>query len=417
MELLKYNRHWEKGYRYPYPKKRDVFDVLIKAVDKRQIVELVGMRRTGKTTLLFQVINHLIDRGVDPFHIWYFTFDYERMSIDELIHNFSIKTGVDFKKERVYIFLDEIQKLPNFQSQIKVYYDIYPEVKFFLSGSTSLFIRKKSQESLAGRSIYFYLPPLNFKEFLRFKERDNLLERPSIFESEIEKEFEVFLESQFIESVFMKDKEERRNYFVSIIRKVIFEDIPSIFSVENPEVLWQIVKIVAQKPGLILDYQSLSREIGISSKTLSSYLFYLEEAFLLKRVYNFSRNLITSERKAKKFYLSSPSFVACISDFVEKGSLAENLVVSLNDYRFFWRDPYGHEVDFVDVKGEEIVPVEVKYKEVSNKELKNLVLFSRRFKSKRALLFTKTVEERTERLNGILIEVKPIYFIFNSSTC
>lgn len=134
--LLKYNRHWEKGVHYSYPKKREVFPTLIDYLDEKQIIELVGLRRVGKTTLLFQIINHLIDRHVNPLSILYFTFDEETPSIDELLTSYSYQTQLDLKKEKVYIFLDEIQKLPHFQNQLKVYYDLYPNLKFFISGST-----------------------------------------------------------------------------------------------------------------------------------------------------------------------------------------------------------------------------------------------------------------------------------------
>ncbi|OIN98035.1 hypothetical protein AUJ66_01680 [Candidatus Desantisbacteria bacterium CG1_02_38_46] len=412
MVLLKYNRHWEKGFKYPYTRKREIFNELLKHIEERQIVEVVGLRRTGKTTLLFQIINYLLEKGANPFSLCYFTFDEEMSTIDGLLETFSHQTQMDFKNEKVYIFLDEIQKLTDFQNQLKIYYDLYPNLKFFISGSTSLFIKKKTQESLAGRIISFFLPPLNFKEYLHFKEKEEILEKLSVFGQEIEKEFEMFLESQFIETINMKESAARKEYLISVIRKIIFEDIPRNFSVSNPEILWRIVQIVGQNPGITIDYQGLSREIGISNKTLSAYFFYLAESFLMKKIFNFSRNLLTSEKKLKKFYLASPSFSAAISDFIERGKLVENFVISLKDYRFFWRDAYKHEVDFISVEDKKIIPVEVKYKEkVSEKELKNLFIFSKRFKPLKIILLSKILEESRIKLKNIEIDQKPIYFI------
>jgi hypothetical protein len=410
--LLKYNRHWEKTFNYPFPKKREIFALLLKSLEKRQIVELIGLRRTGKTTLLFQIINYLLARHTNPFSIWYFTFDEEKIKLTELFQNFSRQTQSDFKKEKIYIFLDEIQKLPDFQNQLKVYYDLYPNLKFFISGSTSLFIKKKTQESLVGRIISFSLSPLNFSEYLYFKEKTEILRKPLVFKNEIEKEFEIFLESQFIESILIKETNERKDYFISIMKKIIFEDIPQIFPVENPEILWRILKIVAQNPGILIDYQGFSKEVGISNKTLSAYFFYLEEAFLVKKIYNFSRNLITSEKKLKKFYLVSPSFSWALTDFMDKGKLAENFVLSLKNYKFFWRDPYKHEIDFVEVENKGIIPVEVKYKEdIREKELRNFLFFSKRFKQKKAILLKKTLEEKKIKIKNLEIKETPIYFI------
>ena len=412
INLFKYNPHWEKQYRYPYSKTRQIFEKLKNTISKRQIVEIVGLRRTGKTTLLFQIINHLLEKKINPFSLFYFTFDEEKINLDDLFQLFSLQTQINLKKERVFIFLDEIQKLPNFQNQLKVYYDIYPNLKFFISGSTSLFVKKKSQESLAGRIIEFYLPPLNFKEYLYFKDKEEILEKPLVFEREIEKEFEVFLKSQFIESVFLKEISEKKEYFISIIKKIVFEDIPQIFPVEHPEVLWQIVKIIGQNPGILIDYQNLSKEIGISNKTLSSYLFYLEEAFLVKKIYNFSRNLITSEKKLKKFYLTSPSLSLAFSDFIEKGKLVENLLISLKNYKFFWRDAYQHEIDFINIENKKIIPIEVKYKkEIDKKDLKSLVIFSKKYQTKRAIIFWKNIVASKEKIRDLKIEKLPVYFI------
>ena len=132
----------------------------------------------------------------------------------------------------------------------------------------------------------------------------------------------------------------------------------------------------------------------------------------MKKIFNFSRNLLTSEKKLKKFYLASPSFSAAISDFIERGKLVENFVISLKDYRFFWRDAYKHEVDFISVEDKKIIPVEVKYKEkVSEKELKNLFIFSKRFKPLKIILLSKILEESRIKLKNIEIDQKPIYFI------
>ena len=394
INLLKYNRHWEKGFRYSIVKKRELFDVLKNSLYKKQIVEVSGLRRTGKTYLFFQLMDFLLENGVNPFAIWYFTFDEDKIKLDSLFENFIKQSQIDFKKQKVYIFLDEIQKLDNFQSQLKVYYDLYSNAKFFISGSTSLFVRKKIQESLAGRIASFFLPPLNFKEYLHFKEKEEILKRPSAFKNEIEREFEIFLESQLIESIIVQDLSEKKQYFLTIIKKIVFEDIPQVFPVDNPEILWAIVKIIGQHPGMIINLQDLSKEIGISNKTLSNYLFYLEESFLIRKVYNFSRNLLTSEKKLKRYYLASPSFSAAISDFNDKGKLAENFLISLKDYRFFWRDVYKHEVDFIEIKDGKIIPIEVKYKNiVTEKDFNNLILFSKKFKIK-----------------GIKIKTMPLFF-------
>ncbi|MBM3209123.1 ATP-binding protein [Candidatus Shapirobacteria bacterium] len=410
LDLLKYNQHWQEGFTYPYPKKRKLFGNLVSFLNKRQILEITGLRRVGKTVLLFQLINHLLQKGSDRFRLWYFTFDEQAPSLDDLLAAFSRQTEVDYRKEKVFLFLDEIQKLPNFQNQVKVCYDLYPNIKFFLSGSCSLFLKKKRQESLAGRIFSFFLPPPDFEEYLFFKEKSQILSRPLLFQSEIEKEFEIFLRSQFIESINFAKPGEKKEYFISIIKKIIFEDIPGVFPVDSPPTLWQIAKILAQHPGMLVNYQNLASDLGVSNKTISLYLYYLEEAFLVRKIYNFSRNLLTSEKKLKKYYLASPSFSSSLADFSETALLAENLVAAYKNINFFWRDIYKNEVDFIRVEDNSITPIEVKYKdEVEAAELKNLFRFLEKTKTSRGLVFSKELKERQVAKGGLKIFLKPIY--------
>lgn len=390
LNLLKYNRHWEKDYFYPYPKTRSLFKKIIHSLSNKFIVELVGLRRVGKSTLLFQIINYLIkEKKINPYNIFYFTFDEKQLNIEELLNLYLVQTQIDYKKEKIFVFLDEIQKLDNFQNQIKVYFDLYPNIKFFISGSTSLFIRKKTQESLAGRIISYLLKPLSFLEYLDFKDKIELFNKPLIYKKDLENEFEIFLTSQFIESIYLSKTEDRKEYFQSIIKKIIYEDLPGFFSFDNPKILFSIVEYLAQYPGSIVNFINLSQDLKISNKTLSLYFSYLEDSFLIKKFYNFSKNLISSEKRLKKYYLASPSFSFSLVDFINKGSLFENYFASQTSSSYFWRDVYKNEVDFIEVdEKKDIVPVEVKYKkEINLNDIKNLLLFMKKYKIKKGKVY------------------------------
>ena len=409
--MRKFNRHWVLGFKYPYPVKRGIFKELKESISSRFIVQIIGLRRTGKTVLMLQLINSLIEDGVDPLKILYFTFDEEITKLDDLLNEFDKIT--DLRKNKVYVFLDEIQKLPNFESQIKIYYDIYPNIKFFISGSTSLFLKKKSRESLVGRVKSFFVGPLTFKEYLIFLRKDYILDNPTAFFPDIRKEFEKYIFSQFIEAIFINSVEEKKEYYKSILKKITFEDIPLIFPVDYPELLHRIVKIVGSRPGILVDYKSLANDLNISNKTLSSYIQYLTESFLVRKVYNFSPNLLTSEKKLKKFYLASPSLSWAVGDTLDMGSLVENTVLSVKNFKYFWRDAYKHEVDFVDVKEEEkkIIPVEVKYKDnIKPADLKGLKSFAKKFGISKGVILAKMREVEIIHLDGLEIVVKPVFF-------
>ncbi|MCD6570735.1 MAG: ATP-binding protein [Deltaproteobacteria bacterium] len=408
--LEKYNFHWRSNFFYNFPKHRNLFQYLIQSVDKRQIVSVSGLRRTGKTTLLKQLIDYLISiRKVAREDIIFFSFDENQVSIEDVIAEYEARAGKELLgiKTRLYVFLDGIQKLDNWQNQIKYYYDQYDNIKFFISGSASLFIKKKSRESLAGRIFEYSLVPLSFKEFLIFRGKEDLVEKRPFFRDTLQKEFTAYQKRQFVE-VVSESEEDVGRYVQTIIEKIVYQDIPKIFPIENADLLMRILKIISSYPGMLLDYMSLSRDIGISRVTLSNYFYYLEESFLIKKLYNFSKNMLTSEKKMKKVYLSTTSFFPFLNPAIDETRLVENLMVVLTDARFFWRTPQKYEVDIITGLNDVPVPVEVKFANlIDKKDTKNLLRFSGKFDCKKALMITRdtAVTEMLELKDGRKIDV------------
>lgn len=409
--MEKYNFHWKEGFFYNFPKKRFLFNDIVKEIESKQIISLIGLRRTGKTTILKQVIDHLIkSKKVKREYILFYSFDEEQPKIEEIITEYETKLGKEILdiKDKSYIFLDEIQKLKNWQNQVKYYYDNYQNIKFFVSGSSSLFIKKHTQESLAGRIYEFVLNPLSFEEFLIFKNKKQMLKKKNLFEDTLKKEFLSYQKRQFIE-IANKSEERVAKYIKTMIEKIVYQDIPKIFPIENEELLMRILKIIASNPGMLSDYGSLSKELGISRVTLSNYFFYLNESFLIKKLYNFSRNMLTSEKKMKKFYLTTTSFFPFLNNEIDESKLIENLIVAFVDAKFFWRTPQKYEVDVILKEKSKIIPIEVKYKEyISKKDTKNLLRFCEKFNVEEAVMITqsKSNEEIFKLKSGAKIRIK-----------
>ncbi|MDP3027857.1 MAG: ATP-binding protein [Nanoarchaeota archaeon] len=420
MNLEKHNLHWKDNFFYKYSLSRAIFSELKKNLDNRQVITISGLRRTGKTVLMKQLIDFLIGEGKNRENILYFSFDEEQPKIEEIIKEFEKIANINISKTKIYIFLDEIQKLDDWQDQIKYYYDNF-NIKFFVSGSSSLFIRRQVKESLAGRSFDFHLSPLNFKEFLIFKNKEQLLKNLKMFKDEIKKEFDLYSKKQFIE-VIDKDEEYTSEYVKSILEKIVFIDIPKVFPIDYQDLLIRLLKIIASNPGMIIEYENLSKELGINRITLSNYLFYLEEAFLIKKIYNFSKNMLTSEKKSKKFYLNSTSFFSYLNSGVEESKLIENLVAIETDSKFFWRTPFKDEVDFIlvesgsDIKQNveaNILPIEVKYKNnIADKDMKTIIKFCVKNNLSKALLLSKDIEENkiiSKDSKKITIKIIPVW--------
>jgi hypothetical protein len=158
VNLQDFNPWWKTGKVSPEfsGRKRKIFDEVIKYIDKRQIVLFTGLRRVGKTTLMYQIIEELIKKDTDPYHILYFSFDEMRCDLEEIIKQYETEVlQDDISKKKVYIFLDEIQKLEGWPSKVKLLYDSNPKLKIFLTGSAQITMWQGTRESLAGRFFDF----------------------------------------------------------------------------------------------------------------------------------------------------------------------------------------------------------------------------------------------------------------------
>ncbi|MEK6920855.1 MAG: ATP-binding protein [Nanoarchaeota archaeon] len=391
MDLALINKHWKEGFLYPFPEKRKLYKQLAESLEKRLITSVVGLRRTGKTTLLKQLINKLIQEGVLRQDIVLYSFD-DSADLQTVINEYLKISGQDLDKKKLFFFLDEIQKFPDWHNKLKMYYDHYPTIKFVVSGSSSIFIRKNS-ESLAGRIQEFWLPPLSFSEFLQFRGKKELIEQQKLFAVQIAQELETFTGRQFIE-IINENKEFADAYLDTLIKKIIFEDIPQVYPIEQPQVLLKLFRIIASNPGMLIDYHNLSSDLGINEKTLSNYSYYLEMAFLIKKLYNYSSNQLISEKKLKKVYPLASSFCQA-----EMPKIIEALVVTQLNTQFFWKRT--HEVDVVLIDRKRLIPLEVKYKdEIRKSELKGLRKFMEEFRTE-GIVATKSLEKKERKIQYI----------------
>lgn len=389
VNVAKYNLHWREDFTYGYEIKRDLFGELIKHLNARQTIGIIGLRRTGKTVMLKQVIDLLINEGVARDKILYFSFDDEVASLEEVINEFQSRIGTDIiGAGKLYVFLDEIQKLESWQDQVKYYYDTYPEMKFFVSGSSSLFLKTKAEESLAGRIFLYHLPVLSFTEFLRLKGENDLIKRPDMFKENLKEQMLLYIKRQLPELV-TADEFFIDMYLGSIFSKMIYEDLPKVFPIEYEDLLKQLVKIVASNPGIITDYASLASDLGINRKTITKYISYLERGFLIQKCYNYSKNRLTTEKKMKRLYLSNSTLLFHLAEYPDFGRIVENLVINSSQARFFWRKGTA-EVDCVLVKNDDIMPIECKYRDnIRKKDIKGLMKFLDKFDVDTGYVVTK----------------------------
>jgi len=308
--------------------------------------------------------------------------------------------------EKYLLLLDEIQKLENWEEKLKRVYDTYSKnIKIIISGSESLFIKKRSRETLAGRIFEFKIEPLSFKEFLGFKEIH--FQRIGLYEKELSKLFNEHIFTQgFPELVGIKEKEVIKKYIKeSIVEKVIYRDIPSLFKIKDISILESILKIIMEEPGQLLELSDLAKELQISRQTLSLYIRYLEESFLIRKLYNYSRSRRKVERKLKKYYPTLLSTDLLFKKDTHSQSKAfEGSIVNQLNAEYFWRDPYKNEVDIVRIN-QKVEPVEIKYGKI---ETKSLLKFMKKFHVDEGYIVSSNQEKKLE-IDGKKIVITPAY--------
>ncbi|MBI5066491.1 ATP-binding protein [Candidatus Woesearchaeota archaeon] len=396
------NKWWKEKTTIDF-KPREVYTRIKTFFATRQILALTGLRRVGKTTIMLKFAHEYMQTE-NSTNVFYFSFDdFKDIKIKKTIQTYANFLKKDIANGKYLFLFDEIQKVKGWEEQIKRIYDNYPNIKIIISGSESLFIRKKSRESLAGRIYEFFITPLTFKEYLVFKKipMNNIL----LYKKEILSAFQSYLVNNgFPELAEEQNKEIIKKYIKeNIIEKIVYKDLPQIVSIEDPTRIEDIYKIILHDPGEIINIERMAQDLNCTRQTTAKYLSYLEKAFLIKKLYNYSKNERKTQRKLKKYY---PTILLPeLSEKQElKGKIFEASMILNMKIEYFWRDKYKNEVDAIQTTGETLLPIEIKYSETNHKPLN---LFIKKFKTKQGIILTyDTTKEKDENSP---IKVVPFY--------
>ena len=157
------------------PQKRLAYYEALKTLTHKSIrrfAVLSGMRRVGKTTILYQIIEHLIDEGVNPKNILYATFDNPILKLVNVENVLSIYESMYPIEGTRYIFFDEVQYTENWELWMKVIYDSRKDIRLIATGSASPILEKGSADSGTGRWSVLKIPTMSFYEYCRLLDLD-----------------------------------------------------------------------------------------------------------------------------------------------------------------------------------------------------------------------------------------------------
>ncbi len=335
---------------------RSIYPALLNHLRQKQITVLTGMRRTGKTTLVKQLMQ-------DSVISQKYYFDLERMDNRTLFSEPNYETiifaltqqGADFKG-KVLIAIDEIQLVPNLPSVLKYLYDTY-DIKFIVTGSSAYYMKNMFSESLAGRKKLFEVYPLSFSELLSFNGVSTSplsLENAGVFVKSEYERLKNYYESYinyggFPEVVLSSSIANKKDMIQDIISSYINFDIALLSDIRNPANLYKLMKLLAVRIGTKSDVSKLTSLTGISRPTVENYLDLLEQSYLIRTIPVLSYSPDREITKAKKVYFLDNG-IAAVSAQAGSGSLFENAV--FNQLLHFGDIAYyqlktGKEIDFI----------------------------------------------------------------------
>jgi uncharacterized protein len=367
---------------------REITREITSYLDDREALLILGSRQVGKTTLLKLLMEHI----APPSRAFYLDLeDPAKLTIveggpgnllDYLTSQGAPSTG------KSHVFLDEIHYMQNPSQFIKLLVDHYSErVKIICTGSSALDIKLKLHDSMVGRKLVFHLHPLNYREFLTFRNKESLARQlpdepfSQVTDStrfsldEHKRLFTEFLVYGGFPRIALEDVYEKKEKLLGeIVSSYIYRDIRSLFSIIDVARFNHLVKALASQIGALINHSELARLIGIARPTVLNYISILESSFVLSTVPPFSRSERVEIRKAHKIYFADNGIRNYIIGDLSSspvrtdwGALLENAVyMGLAKRRkelhhiYFWRTKDKTEVDFIYSSEKGIIPIEVK---------------------------------------------------------
>jgi predicted AAA+ superfamily ATPase len=359
---------------------RRIFNKLIEQLSFKEIIVLTGMRRTGKTTILKMLFNKVASDNKVMLDMENFINQkiFEETDFNNVWNGLK-EFGVN-PKNKAYLFLDEIQAMPGIVKVIKYLYDHY-DVKFILTGSSSYYLKNLFPESLSGRKIVFELFPLDFEEFLVFKGKERKFpenfQLKNMTKSEVRHEktkndFDEYLHFGGFPGIVLTEDESRKKALLSDIFTSYFEkDIRQMADFKNMTAFRNLMMLLMQRVGSLLDITKLASEVGISRDSVYSYLSFLEGTYFISLIKPYSKNVDREISGRRKVFLCDNGMLNLFSK-VSQGSLLENSIYNnlrkFGDIRYYQRRS-GVEIDFI--LPEHSLALEVK-NTASNRDLQNL---------------------------------------------
>ncbi len=418
--LFEWNPWWEHGYKFDGIK-RKLLDEIKSWLKRKEILAILGARRAGKTTLLLETIDFLInEKKISTDAILFIKGDDERVQKKDLINNV-ISEYIKWKNpnSRIFIFIDEIQEIPDWQKTLKRIYDIAGNTKkIFISGSNASLLKEELSYLLTGRFAYFELYPFSFREFMNKhgitikKEGDIIKQKNNLIRLLME-----YLSFGGFPEVVLENNEKRKEELLRFyFDSVLFRDVIKRKNIRNTEKMVRLTEYYLQNISSYNNFMKVGKLIGLTTDSIGEYTKYLEEAYLIFVTNTFSYSLKKQFINPKKVYCVD-SGIRRIVGFVfseDIGRIFENIVfIELKRRKkqiYYWKNKY--DCDFLVREKTKIVEaIQVCYHindENKEREISGLSEALEEFKLKKGIIITDNYDNVIVR-NKMKIVFVPLW--------
>lgn len=423
--LLLWN-FWEKDIDIGIP--RDEYLTQIKRyLETDEIVTLTGVRRSGKSTLLLQVIDHLIKNNIPRINTIYVNFEdpkfYNFLNIDLLDNIWESYCDYMKPEGKVYLILDEVQKIGGWENWARAKYDRKEKVKIFVTGSNAELLSSEFSSVLTGRHLQLFITPLSFREFLKFRGVEIKTDRLWLLKNKGRLKnlaLEYLRLGGFPKIVLTEDELLRKELLSQYFNDILSRDIVNRYRVKDAGKLENLALFYSTNFTRKYNFNKIKRVIDFSLSLDSIHRFshYLKNAFLIDFLPRFSYSLKDQMQTDRKVYfVDNGMHNATAFRFSEdKGKLLENAV--LHHLKRQKKDVYyfheKQEVDFVCKRGLDIIELinvcyNLENKETLLRETSALLEAMRYFELKVSKIIIAEGEGRKITEQGFDIQIIPFY--------
>ena len=389
---------------------------ITKYLKTKEILLLTGARRTGKSTLAYQLIKNLLNSNVPPESILFINLDeplFQSKSKDPSYLTEIIEYHRALNKpSTLYLFIDEIQNYDYWVQTIKTLFDTTSNIKIILTGSTSSLLKNEMSTRLSGRYFSIMVHPLSFNEYLSFNE----VHKPTSIEKL--QHFNNYLEfGAYPRVVLEHDNDLKHEILKNYFQTIYLKDIIYPNNLRNNRDVFDLLYFVISNIAKQFSYLNIAKTLDISSETVKEYISCADDSYLLYTLTKYDRSVKKQIMGQKKIYCIDTGLVNSISfRFSQnKGRLLENLVYMTlkrhTDEIYYHKGSY--ECDFIIKDGLDItaaiqVTLTMKDESTRKREIRGLVEAMKSHNLDAGLIITEN-EHETVVIDDKTITITPIY--------